>query len=312
MNTITETLAPPWAARVSDDEPLTSGAPSVSPGSLNASAAAMTPTYVDKPTTPSVSAATGIRLSPKQQLMADLAALLGVYLEIFTMSRLAAREQSTFTVMTMMRMVELAAAKMLSAALAQFIGGVVQGVAGIVSGGMQVFSALQSMQTLKSGMVRTQGGLAEAKQDLKLAEAEFRKLKSAPPDDPGKIAAHEKLRDARQNYVDKQQLANAEWKTFTESSEFKGMEADATLWHGMATATKNLGELLESICKYYSSGVEKDKMLIEALEKYLQGAQQNNQEFERDLGEMVRRLLDQLKSKIDSEHQVNMNTAQNV
>lgn len=309
MNTITGTLVPSLTPQVRDDEPLASGASSVSPGSLNASAAARTPTYVDKPTAPSVSAATGIRLSPKQQLMADLEALMGAYLEIFAMSRLAAREHNTFTVMSMMRMVELAAAKMLSSALAQFIGGLVQGGAGIVSGGMQVYSACKSLQALKSEALGKKTALDNA-------EAAESHLTSAKRDattaaEAGKAEADAKVKAAQEAF----DLANQrvmEKSDITKSLNLRVSQADADKLTGWASITKNLGELLESICKYYSTGEDKDKMLIDAMEKYLQGAQQNNQEFERDLGEMVRRLLDQLKSKIDSEHQINMNTAQNV
>lgn len=310
MNTITGTLVPPLTAQVRDNEPLASVSPSVSPGSLNGSATASTPTYVDKPTASSVSAATGIRLSPKQQLMADLEVLMGEYLEIFTMSRLAAREHNAFTVMSMMRMVELAAVKMLSSALAEFIGGLVKGGAGIVSGGMQVYSACKSLQALKSEAQ----GMKAALENAKTAENKLTDARSAAAnaaDEAGKADANAKVKEAQQEF----DLANQrvmEKSDITKSFNFIESQANADKWTGWAAFTKNLGELLESICKYYSSGVEKDKMLIEAMEKYLQGAQQNNQEFERGLAEMVRQLLDQLKSKIDSEHQVNMNTAQNV
>lgn len=311
MNTIADTRASSSVSTVQDDVPLAGGTPGVPSGSLKNSSAARSQTYVDEQAPP-----TGVRLTPKQKMMADLEALMGVYLDIFTMARLAARENSTFTVMSMMRLVELAAAKMLSSALAQFIGGVVQGGMGIVSGCMQVGSALKSMQALKSGAQRMQPAMRDAeaaKQELNAAELDAAQYANQPsPHTQAKVAADNRVTTAQNDYLMKQQVVKAEWKSFTESSEFKQMEADATFWHGMSTATKNLGELLEAICKYYASGEEKDKMLVEALEKYLQVSQQNNQEFTRDLDEMVRQLLDQLKSKIEREHQVNMNTAQNV
>lgn len=301
----------PLTAPAQSNKPDTGGASGVPPGSLGDSSAAGKPSYVNKPSDHSVSPATGIRLTRKQQLMADLEALMGVYLEIFTMSRLAARENNTFIVMSAVRAVELVAAKMMSAALKQFIGGVVQGALGIASGGMQVFSALNSLRVMQSGMAQMKHAvddMAVAKQKLKLAENKANSFKASE-------ATHEKadvdsaFTAAKQDYLAKKQIVDNGWKEFATSHDFKEMEAYAAGFLGASAAIKSTGDLTASILKYQASADEKDKMLVDALLKYLQGAEQNSKEFEHDLGAMIKMLLDQMKTKIDNENQLNMSLA---
>lgn len=83
-------------------------------------------------------------------------------------------------------------------------------------------------------------------------------------------------------------------------------------WNGTGSLTKATGEVAEGALKYRGAEADKDRSLLDALKLQLQNSQQSNQEFERDLAEMNRQLLENLRTLTDRSHQLTMNLGQAV
>lgn len=249
-------------------------------------------------------------LTPRQQLMADMERLMGVYLQIFVTSRTAAREHNTYLRQSVARMVELEADKMMSAAVLQLVGGVVQGSAGILSGAMQIKGSADAMKSIRNGMKTIAPQMkkeSEALEALNTAQAKYNNEPS-----PKTQEVQQALDDAKLNYdTAKAELSQAQ-HNLRSSEDFKAIDAMVARWNGWGSVTKGGGEVIESAFKYGAAGEDKNRSLLDALKLYLQSSQQSNQDFERDMAETIRHLQEQLRTVTDRSHQLNMNLGQAV
>lgn len=249
-------------------------------------------------------------LTPRQQRLADLESLIGVFLQIFIASRTAAREHNLYLRESVARMVELEADKMMSAALMQLVGGVIQGSAGMLSGAMQIKGAVGALKSVRNGVKGIEPQMkqeADALKALKNAQATYDKAPSP------KTQAEQSALDAAKLHYDtaKADLSQA-WTNLRGSEDYKSIDAIVAKWNGAGSVTKGGGEVIESGFKYAAAGEDKGRSLLDALKLYLQSSQQSNQDFERDLAEMNRQLLEQLRTVTDRSHQLNMNLGQAV
>lgn len=260
----------------------------------------------------------GPLLTPRQQMMADMESLIGVYLQIFIASRSAAREHNMYLRESIARMVELEADKMMSAALMQLVGGVIQGVTGIVSGAMQIGGAVSALKSMRDGsksLDPLKDQESSALKALNDAKAQHEAAKSAgdAKNIKAKSAALE-VETSKYNQA-RGELSKA-WDVLKESSGYKelykSIDAKVAFWNGVSAVTKGGGEVSESVFKYRAAGEDKARSLLDALKQYLQTSQQSNQDFERDLADMNRQLLEQLRTINDRSHQLNMSLGQAV
>lgn len=248
-------------------------------------------------------------LTPRQQLMADMESLMGVYLQIFVTSRTAAREHNMYLRQSVARMVELEADKMMSAAVLQLVGGVVQGSAGIVSGAMQIKGSADAMKSIRNGMKTIAPQMKKESEALEALNTAQTKYNNEPsPTQEVKQA----LDDAKLNYdTAKAELSQAQ-HNLRSSEDFKAIDAMVAKWNGFGAVTRGGGEVIESAFKYGAAGEDKNRSLLDALKLYLQSSQQSNQDFERDMAETIRHLQEQLRTVTDRSHQLNTNLGQAV
>lgn len=245
-------------------------------------------------------------LTPRQKMMADMESLIGVFLQIFITSRTAAREHNMYLRESVACMVELEADKMMTSALLQLVGGVVQGAAGIVSGTLQVRGALGALKTIRDGVKGIEPQMlkeSNALKELKAAEVAHKNSNQS-------AQAAVDLNTAQTTYGTAKAELEQAWVALRDSPAFKAVDAHVAYWNGVGAATRGSGEVVESAFKYGAASEDKTKMLLDAFKQYLQSSQQSNQDFERDLAEMNRQLLDQLKAFTDRSHQLNMNLGQ--
>jgi len=247
----------------------------------------------------------GPLLTPRQQLMADMESLIGVYLQIFVTSRTAAREHNTYLRQSVARMVELEADKMMSAAVLQLVGGVVQGTAGIASGAMQIKGAADAMKSIRNGMKTIEPQMKTESEALEALSVAKTKHDTAPS------AQTQSDLDAAQLTYNKAraELSQAQ-HSLRGSEDFKAIDAMVAKWNGMGSVTKGSGEVIESAFKYGAAGEDKNRSLLDAFKLYLQSSQQSNQDFERDMAETIRHLQEQLRTVTDRSHQLSMNLSQ--
>jgi len=257
----------------------------------------------------------GSLLTARQQMMADAESLIGVFLKIFVASRTAARERNLYLRESIARMVELEANAMMAAASAQLIGGMIQGAACIASGGLQMRGAISALKSIRDGMksIRPQmkqesaalKAVNDAQKGLKGAKTEVQKVEAQAAYDKA-LASHEKA---------KTELSQA-WTSLKESAGYqeliKSIDAKIANVNGMSSIVKGSGDMQESLFKYFATGHDKDRSLLDALKLYLQASQQSNQDFERDLAEINRQLLDQLRTVTDRSYQLGMSLGQAV
>jgi len=256
------------------------------------------------------SSSVGPLLTPRQQMLADMESLIGVYLQIFVTSRTAAREHNMYLRESVARMVEMEAEKMMSAALMQLVGGVIQGSAGIASGAMQIggaVSALRSIRNSVKGIEPQMKREVEALEKLKNAQDTYDQAPS-----PKTQTEHDALNAAKLDYDTAKADLSQAWTNLRGSEDYKSIDAIVAKWNGAGSVTKGGGEVIESGFKYAAAGEDKGRSLLDALKQYLQSSQQSNQDFERDLSEMNRQLLEQLRTVTDRSHQLNMNLGQAV
>jgi hypothetical protein len=257
------------------------------------------------------SSSVGPLLTPRQQMMADMESLIGVYLQIFVTSRTAAREHNMYLRESVARMVEMEAEKMMSAALMQLVGGVIQGSAGIVSGAMQIngaVSALRSIRNSVKGIEPQMKQESDALAAFKDAQAKYDNAASAQE----KQAAQSVVDAAKLHYDSAKAELSQAWVDLRASEDYKSIDAIVAKWNGAGSVTRGGGEVIESGFKYAAAGEDKGRTLLDALKQYLQSSQQSNQDFERDLAEMNRQLLEQLRTMTDRSHQLNMALGQAV
>lgn len=247
----------------------------------------------------------GPLLTPRQQLMADMESLIGVYLQIFVTSRTAAREHNMYLRESVARMVEREADKMMSAALMQLVGGVAQGAMGVASGCVQIGGAMSTLSSVKNGL-KKEGPLMQQESDaLKTLQAAEERVKTAKPGDDA-ADAKIKLDQATTSYE------QAKKALLEVKEQLKSVDPRTAGWNGAASVLKGTGDTFESGFKYAAAGEDKGRTLLDALKQYLQSSQQSNQDFERDLAEMNRQLLDQLRTITDRSHQLSMSLGQAV
>jgi hypothetical protein len=246
-------------------------------------------------------------LTPQQKLMADMESLMGVYLQIFVTSRTAAREHNTYLRQSVARMVELEADKMMSAAVLQLVGGVVQGSAGILSGAMQIKGSADAMKSIRNGMKSIAPQMKKESEALGALNVAKAKHDTAPS-----AQTQADLDTAQLTYnTAKAELSQAQ-HTLRSSEDFKAIDAMVARWNGWGSVTKGSGEVIESAFKYGAAGEDKNRSLLDALKLYLQSSQQSNQDFERDMAETIRHLQEQLRTVTDRSHQLSMNLSQAV
>lgn len=257
----------------------------------------------------------GSLLTPRQKMMADMESLIGVFLQIFIASRTAAREHNLYLRESIARMVELEAEKMMSAALMQLVGGVIQGSAGIVSGTVQIGGAVSALKSMRDGLKSIEPQMKQESLALKTLNDAKSRLVVAKPG-AATEAAQGKLGAATASYDKAKAELTQVWDPLKESPGYKelykSIDAHVAYWNGVASVIKGGGEVIESGFKYSAAGADKDRSLLDALKQYLQASQQSNQDFERDLSEMNRQLLEQLRTITDRSHQLNMNLGQAV
>lgn len=256
------------------------------------------------------SSSEGPLLTPRQQMLADMESLIGVYLQIFVTSRTAAREHNMYLRESVARMVELEAEKMMSAALMQLVGGVVQGSAGIVSGAMQINGAVGALRSIRKGVKGIEPQMKQESDALKALNDAQAKYDAEPS--PKTQAVQSALDAAKANYATAKANLTQAWTDLRSSEDYKAIDALVAKWNGAGSFTKGGGEVLESGFKYAAAGEDKGRTLLDALKQYLQSSQQSNQDFERDLAEMNRQLLEQLRTMTDRSHQLSMALGQAV
>lgn len=260
--------------------------------------------------------AIGSLLTPRQKMLADLECLIGVYLQIFITSRTAAREHNLYLRESVARMAELEADKMMSAALMQLVGGVIQGSTGIVSGGLQIYGAVSALKSIKDGMKSIQPEMKNESSALKALNDAKIQSGAAAKSGQQQAAATAKVEAATANYEKAKAELSEVWTELKKSpgyeKMYKSIDASVAYWSGAGSVTKGSGEVIESGFKYAAAGEDRGRSLLDALKLYLQSSQQSNQDFERDLAEMNRQLLEQLRTMTDRSHQLNMALGQAV
>lgn len=254
----------------------------------------------------------GVVLTPYQQMLVNFETLIGIYLKMSTSSRQAEREHGLYARKMIQELVEREAEKMGASAFHQFIGSLVQGLAGLVGGAVQIGGSINSLNKMATAYKQHELSIKLSRANEQSARARLATAEEALAGDVDHPQLQGTRAEAAKLHDEAKKGLNAALNAAAGDERVALAKVLEQVYTGVREALKSSGDLVDAGMKYGASAFDKEKMLLESFKQFVQGTQQSSQEFVQEQAEVIRQLLEYLKAWNAGQESLGKNLAQMV